>query len=69
MKTIQDNPEESRRMDGCLKEKNSNVSWKQFGNKKQSANRIWSLKVFEQKPFIHNNPVESGFVQTDPTRL
>jgi hypothetical protein len=28
---------------------------------------IWSLNVFEQKlNYIHNNPVESGFVQTDP---
>jgi hypothetical protein len=36
-----------------------------FGNK-TSANRNLSLKVFEQKlNYIHNNPVESGFV-TNP---
>jgi putative transposase len=71
MKTIQDNPEESRRewmlwMFERAGGKNSNVKKKQFWQQNNQPIEIWSLKVFEQKlNYIHNNPVESGFV-TDP---
>jgi REP element-mobilizing transposase RayT len=47
--------------------KNSNVKFRQFWQQNNKPIEIWSLKVFEQKlDYIHNNPVESGFV-TDPT--
>lgn len=47
--------------------KNSNVKFRQFWQQNIKPIEIWSLKVFEQKlDYIHNNPVESGFV-TDPT--
>jgi len=71
MKTIQDNPQESRRewmlwMFERAGKKNSNVKEKQFWQQSNQPIEIWSLKVFEQKlNYIHNNPVESGFV-TDP---
>ena len=43
--------------------KNSNVSKRQFWQQNNHPIEIWSLKVFEQKlNYIHNNPVESGFV-------
>ena len=72
MKTIQDNPQESRRewllwMFERAGKKNSNVKEKQFWQQNNQPIEIWSLKVFEQKlSYIHNNPVEVGFV-TDPT--
>jgi putative transposase len=71
MKTIQDNPQESRKewilwMFERAGKKNSNVKDKQFWQQNNQPIEIWSLKVFEQKlNYIHNNPVESGFV-TDP---
>ena len=71
MKTIQDNPQESRRewmlwMFERAGKKNSNVKDKQFWQQNNKPIEIWNLKVFEQKlNYIHNNPVESGFV-TDP---
>jgi REP element-mobilizing transposase RayT len=71
LKTIQDNPQESRRewmlwMFERAGKKNSNVKKKQFWQQNNQPIEIWSLKVFEQKlNYIHNNPVESGFV-TDP---
>ena len=71
MKTIQDNPQESRCewllwMFERAGKKNSNVKEKQFWQQNNQPIEIWSLKVFEQKlSYIHNNPVESGFV-TDP---
>ena len=71
MKTIQDNSQESRRewmlwMFERAGKKNSNVMKKQFWQQNNQPIEIWSLKVFEQKlNYIHNNPVESGFV-TDP---
>jgi REP element-mobilizing transposase RayT len=71
MKTIQDNPQESRRewmlwMVERVGKKNSNVKEKQFWQQNNQPIEIWSLKVFEQKlNYIHNNPVEAGFV-TDP---
>jgi len=46
--------------------KNSNVKQKQFWQQHNQPIEIWSLKVFEQKlNYIHQNPVEAGFV-TDP---
>ena len=46
--------------------KNSNVEKSQFWEQNNQPIEIWSLKVFEQKlNYIHNNPVETGFV-TDP---
>jgi putative transposase len=72
MKTIQDNAQESRRewllwMFERAGKKNSNVKEKQFWQQNNQPIEIWSLKVFEQKlSYIHNNPVEAGFV-TDPT--
>ena len=71
LKTIEDNPQESRRewmlwMFERAGMKNSNVKGKQFWQQNNQPIEIWSLKVFEQKlDYIHNNPVESGFV-TDP---
>ena len=71
LKTIEDNPQESRRewmlwMFERAGKKNSNVKGKQFWQQNNQPIEIWSLKVFEQKlNYIHNNPVESGFV-TDP---
>ena len=72
VKTIQDNPQESRRewllwMFERAGKKNCNVKEKQFWQQNNQPIEIWSLKVFEQKlSYIHNNPVEAGFV-TDPT--
>ena len=71
LKTIQDNPQESRCewmlwMFERAGKKNSNVKEKQFWQQSNQPIEIWSFKVFEQKlNYIHNNPVESGFV-TDP---
>ena len=71
LKTIEDNPEESRKewmlwMFERAAKKNSNVKNRQFWQQNNQPIEIWSLKVFEQKlNYIHNNPVESGFV-TNP---
>ncbi len=71
LKTIQDNPQESRRkwmlwMFERAGKKNCNVKERQFWQQNNQPIEIWSLKVFEQKlKYIDNNPVESGFV-TDP---
>lgn len=43
--------------------KNSNVTENQFWQQNNQPIEIWSLMVFEQKlNYIHQNPVESGFV-------
>ena len=43
--------------------RNSNVKEYQFWQQNNQPIEIWSLKVFEQKlNYIHQNPVESGFV-------
>jgi putative transposase len=68
---IEDNPQESRKewmlwMFERAGKKNSNVKNRQFWQQNNQPIEIWSLKVFEQKlNYIHNNPVETGFV-TDP---
>ena len=71
LKTIEENPQESRRewllwMFEKAGKKNSNVTFRQFWQQNNQPIEIWSLKVFEQKlNYIHQNPVEEGFV-TDP---
>ncbi|WP_158975053.1 MULTISPECIES: REP-associated tyrosine transposase [unclassified Cellulophaga] len=71
IKTIEDNPQESRKewllrmleRDGKNK---SNVSKMQFWQQHNKPIELWSTKVIQQKiDYIHNNPVESGFV-TNP---
>jgi hypothetical protein len=45
---------------------NSNVQKYQFWQQHNKPIELWSSKVIEQKvDYIHNNPVESGFV-TEP---
>ena len=71
LKIITENPQESRKewllwMFEKAGKKNSNVEKSQFWEQNNQPIEIWSLKVFEQKlNYIHNNPVETGFV-TDP---
>ena len=71
IKAIQENPRESRKeflLDYFKKEaqKTSNTTNNQFWRHDNQPIEIWSLKVFEQKiDYIHNNPVEWGFI-TDP---
>lgn len=68
IKEIEDNPQESRKewllwmMERAGKKK-SNVSSKQFWQQHNKPIELWSNKVIRQKiDYIHNNPVESGFV-------
>lgn len=71
LKTIEEHPQESRKewmlwMFERAGLKNSNVKHRQFWQQHNQPIIIYSLKVFEQKlNYIHQNPVESGFV-TDP---
>ena len=71
LKAIEENPQESRKewmlwMFERAGKKNSNVTNKQFWQQHNQPIEIWSLKVFEKKlKYIHNNPLETGFV-TDP---
>ena len=71
LKTIEENQQESRKewmlwMFERAGSKKSNVEHRQFWQQHNKPIEIWSLHVFEQKlNYIHNNPVESGFV-TDP---
>ncbi|AQX05750.1 transposase [Elizabethkingia meningoseptica] len=71
IKAIKENPQESRKewllwMFGKAGRKNSNVKKYQFWQQNNHPIEIWSLHVFEQKlNYIHQNPVESGFVM-DP---
>lgn len=71
LKAIEENPQESRKewllwMFEKAGKKNSNVQFRQFWQQNNQPIEIWSLKVFEQKlNYIHNNPVEAGFV-TNP---
>lgn len=68
LKAIIENSQESRQewllwMFKHAGKKNSNISNMQFWQQNNKPIEIWSLKVFEQKlDYIHNNPVESGFV-------
>ncbi|MDC1540395.1 transposase [Flavobacteriaceae bacterium] len=46
--------------------RSSNVKQRQFWQQHNKPIELWSEKVIQQKiDYIHNNPVESGFV-TDP---
>ena len=71
LRTILDNPQESRKewMLEMFKKagiNNSNVKENQFWQQHNQPIQIWSLSVFEQKlRYIHDNPVISGFV-TNP---
>ena len=71
IKTIEENPQESRKewllwmMERAGKKK-SNVKQRQFWQQHNKPIELWSEKVIQQKiDYIHNNPVESGFV-TNP---
>jgi len=70
-KQISENMTESRRewllwMFERAGKKNSNVKNRQFWQQHNKPIELWSNKVIEQKlDYIHNNPVESGFV-TEP---
>ncbi|MDX1365752.1 MAG: transposase [Arenibacter latericius] len=71
IKSIKDNPQESRKewllsmMEKAGKE-SSNVSYKQFWQHHNHPIELWSNKVIKQKiEYIHNNPVVQGFV-TNP---
>jgi len=70
---IEQNPQESRKewllwmMERAGKKK-SNVTKRQFWQQHNKPIELWSGKVVKQKiNYIHNNPVEAGFV-TDPTQ-
>jgi REP element-mobilizing transposase RayT len=68
VKSIQENPKESRReflLDFFKKEaeKSSNVKHYQFWRHDNKPIELWSNKVIQQKiNYVHNNPVESGLV-------
>lgn len=69
LNAIKENNQESRKewlfwMFKQAGKRNSNVQTYQFWQQHNQPIEIWSLKVFEQKlNYIHQNPVESGFVQ------
>ncbi|GMN08187.1 hypothetical protein MTsPCn5_35760 [Croceitalea sp. MTPC5] len=73
LKTIQNNQQESRKewlmwMFEKAGKKKGNVSKYQFWQHHNKPIELWSAKVIRQKmDYIHNNPVESGFV-TEPTQ-
>ena len=68
LKIIEENPQESRRewmlwMFERAGKKNSNVKHRQFWQQNNKPIELWSPEVIGQKvDYIHNNPVESGFV-------
>lgn len=68
---IENNPQESRKewllwMFKCADKKQGNISKYQFLQHHNKPVELWSEKVIKQKiDYIHNNPVESGFV-TNP---
>jgi len=71
MQAIEENPQESRKewllwMMEKAGKKNSNITKRQFWQQHNKPIELWTDKVIQQKiDYIHNNPVESGFV-TDP---
>jgi len=72
IKAIEDNPQESRKewllwmFERAAKNK-SNVTGRQFWQHHNQPIELWSDKIIKQKiAYIHNNPVECGFV-TEPT--
>jgi putative transposase len=70
-KAIAENPQESRKewllwMLERAGSKNSNVKQRQFWQQHNQPIALWSPAVIDQKVnYIHNNPVEAGFV-TEP---
>jgi REP element-mobilizing transposase RayT len=71
IREIEENPQESRKewllwmMERAGKKK-SNVTKRQFWQHHNKPIELWSSKVIKQKiDYIHNNPVEAGFV-TNP---
>ncbi len=72
IKAIEENPQESRKewlllMFERAGNKKGNISKYQFWQHHNKPIELWSSKVIKQKlDYIHNNPVESGFV-TEPT--
>lgn len=68
LKTIQENPQESRKewmlwMFEKAGERNTNVKQYQLWQQNNKPIELWTFEVFEQKlNYIHQNPVESGFV-------
>lgn len=70
IKTIEENPQESRKewllwMMKRAGKKKSNVSKYQLWQQHNKPIELWSEKVIQQKiDYIHNNPVVSGFVTT-----
>ncbi len=68
VKSIQDNPKESRKeflLEFFKKEaeKSSDVKLHQFWRHDNKPIELWSNEVIQQKiDYIHNNPVEEGFV-------
>lgn len=72
LKTIQENPQESRKawllwmFEHAGKQK-ANVSKYSFWQHNNQPIELWSTAVIKQKlNYIHNNPVKAGFV-TEPT--
>ena len=71
LKAIEENVQESRRewmlwMFKRAGEKNSNVTNGQFWQQHNKPIELWSNEVIDQKvDYIHNNPVEAGFVTED----
>ena len=69
VKTIEENSQESRKewmlwMFERAASKNSNVKKRQFWQQHNKPIELWSTDVIQQKlDYIHNNPVEAGFVQ------
>jgi putative transposase len=70
-KLLADNIQESRKewvlwlMERAVL-KNSNVKNRQFWQQNNKPIELWSAEVIDQKvDYIHNNPVEAGFV-TEP---
>ena len=65
---IQDNPTESRKdwllwMFEKAGRNNSNIKYRQFWQQHNQPIELWSSSVIDQKvDYIHNNPVEAGFV-------
>ena len=68
IKAIEENPQERRKewllwMLARAGKKKSNVAKRQFWQQHNKPIESWSGKVLKQKiDYIHNNPVESGFV-------
>lgn len=69
---IEENPQESRKewlvwMMERAGRKNSNIKYRQLWQQHNKPIELWSSDVIEQKlDYIHNNPVEAGFV-TEPS--